>query len=190
MDTASIGDAVPIDISDILGKLFSEEAAVADAAQKRAVRKARARWGWDKKEAERNRRIAAMHRPKGVTRADSIPVYPGGRRIILSCWVEQPKAVHATRRFDALLNEITRLIAAGDIVADEVSFLCSEFFYYTRDHHNWFVLEPGNPAILANAWSADYAAKTITFKSERDGYLHSLTISPPRFDVIAWYLAV
>lgn len=183
-------DPPPPDICDILDGLFSEEAAVAAAAQKRAVRKARARWGWGKSNsAQHNRRVAAMHRPK-ATLADSIRVFVKGRPVKLSCWVEQPEAVHALRRFNALLNEIARLIASGEIAPDEVSFLCSEFFYFTRDHHNWLVIQSGQPPIPVNAWSADFAAKTITFKSERDGCLHSLTISPPRFDVIAWYLAV
>lgn len=176
---------VVAELTELFEEAFSEEAAVAAAAQKRAVGKARAKLGWEKNSAQRNQRIAAMHRPKS-TISDGIRVFINGRPISLSCWVEQPQAVHAIRRFDAFLNEISRLIAAGEITPDEVSFLCSEFFFFTRDRHNWFVLKPGQPPIKSNAWSADHAAKTITFKS--DG--KSLTIAPPRFSVIAWYLAV
>ena len=167
---------------------LSNLAAITTTIRKKATRSLGARAGWQSDPSARNRRIAAMHRPK-ADKLDSINVYADGRRVVLRALVMQPTAQHATRRFNALLSDIGQRIATGEITPGEVSFVCSEFVRWTRDGHNFFVLNPGDAPIPAKSWKADHAAQTITFESELDDS-GSPTISPPHFLMIAWYLAV
>jgi hypothetical protein len=110
----------------------------------------------------RLRAAAPMHPPKLMIDLyqdrDGRPLTPGygphvnprlydGSDVMLSqgsvalpnCMPLEPKAVHARRNYNRIINEVARMIEEGRAQPEEIYFMCSEFFVFVRDSEDFLV---------------------------------------------------